>query len=178
MLLIQKIKVLSIFISKPIEDTNTPPAGGYKYANPMIAMNSVEIHKNKGIVGDRWYDVSHFKLQDNNLVKFKNPRNISLIDAQNIKEIKKKFPNLEPIDLRRNILTENLNLNSLINRYFKINDVLLKGVEFCKGCKHIEEYTKCEGLIDVLLLNGGIRAEVIESGFVKINDTIKRVSNA
>jgi hypothetical protein len=118
------------------------------------------------------------KLQDNNLVKFKNPRNISLIDAQNIKEIKKKFPNLEPIDLRRNILTENLNLNSLINRYFKINDVLLKGVEFCKGCKHIEEYTKCEGLIDVLLLNGGIRAEVIESGFVKINDTIKRVLNA
>ena len=178
MLFMPETKVLNIFISKPVEDTTTPPAGGYNIVNPMFEINIAEVHKSKGIVGDRWYNVFHFKLPNKNLIKFKSIRNISLIDIKNIKEIQKEFPQIKPIDLRRNIITENLNINSLLNKYFKINDVILKGVEFCKGCKHLEEYTKCEGIIKSLLDHGGIRAEVIEGGTIKINDKITLLKNA
>jgi len=74
---------------------------------------------------------------------------------------------------RRNIETEGIDLNALVGRTFRVGaDVVLRGVEPCDPCAHLQKMTGLPGLVAALAGRGGLRAEVITGGAVRPGDGI------
>lgn len=162
--------VKSIFIAKPI-GPNPPPAGGFPLSNPMEEKTNVLVIKNKGIVGDRFFDVNCFKLNNGKTINFSKSRNISFISFENIQKLQNIY-DIKEKDLRRNVVMRNLDAKLLLNKKFKIGSVLFLGVELCKSCKHIEEVTKINGISKDLFSIGGIRAQSLSSGEISVGNKI------
>ena len=76
-------------------------------------------------------------------------------------------------DFRRNIIVSGLNLTKCINKTILINDVKLKIHEICQPCKYLQDKLKTPELVKLLVNKSGVRAEIITSGFIKVNDRVK-----
>ena len=128
-----------------------------------VYVNQAFLEKNKGIVNDRYYN------------KFKHSmEQVTLIDKEEIDlfnyNIKK---NIDYKDFRRNIIVSGLNLIKCINKTILINDVKLKIHEICQPCKYLQDKLKTPELVKLLVNKSGVRAEIITSGFIKVNDKVK-----
>ena len=125
-------------------------------------LSIVRAVKGKGLVGDRKYK--------NNNEKFKQ---ITLIEVENIIYYNKiSKTNFEPLDFRRNIVTENVRLNVLINKEFFIGKVKVKGHNFCRPCKYLQDLIKQNNFIKEFLYKGGLRCEILSNGEISIGDKI------
>ena len=126
-------------------------------------VNQAFLEKNKGIVNDRYYDNFKEKKEQVTLI---NLEEINNFNNQNKKKIEAK-------DFRRNIIVSGINLNELINRKIKINQITLKIHEICQPCKYLEDKLETPGLVKKLLNKSGVRAEIITSGYLSVRDRIK-----
>lgn len=72
---------------------------------------------------------------------------------------------------RRNLLTSGIALNHLVGREFRIGGVRARGIRLCEPCGHLENLTGKE-MIKALRHRGGLRAEILSDGIIKIGDTI------
>ncbi|MCK5686664.1 sulfurase [bacterium] len=74
-------------------------------------------------------------------------------------------------DIRRNIVTEGVELNKLVGKTFKVGNTTLLGVKLCHPCTYLGKELGCDmkkGLKNI----GGLRANILKSGIIKINDDI------
>ena len=125
-------------------------------------LSIVEAVKGKGLVGDRKY-------KDNN-EKYKQ---ITLIEVENIIYYNKiSKTNFEATDFRRNIVTENVRLNVLINKEFFIGKVKVKGHDLCRPCKYLQVLIKQNNFIKEFLYKGGLRCEILSNGKISVGDII------
>ena len=126
-------------------------------------MNSVEAIEGKGLLNDR-------KLKENNDKKSQ----LTLIEIENINYFNKiSNTSIEPLKFRRNIVTEGIELNKLINKEFLIGKVKLLGHDLCRPCRYLEELLGQKNLVKELILKGGLRCEILSSGKIFVNDIIK-----
>ena len=126
-------------------------------------MNSVDAIKGKGLLNDR-------KLRENNDKKSQ----LTLIEIENINYFNKiSNTSIEPLKFRRNIITEGIELNKLINKEFLIGKVKLKGHDLCRPCRYLQELLGQKNLVKELILKGGLRCEILSSGKIFVNDIIK-----
>ena len=126
-------------------------------------MNSVDAIKGKGLLNDR-------KLKENNDKKSQ----LTLIEIENINYFNKiSNTSIEPLKFRRNIITEGIELNKLINKEFLIGKVKLKGHDLCRPCRYLQELLGQKNLVKELILKGGLRCEILSSGKIFVNDIIK-----
>lgn len=80
-----------------------------------------------------------------------------------------------PIDFpatRRNILTRNIDVNDLVGRTFRIGDVLCEGRRLCEPCAHLEQLSG-PGLLRPLIHQGGLRADVLTDGEIRIGAPVR-----
>ena len=126
-------------------------------------VESIEVVKDKGIVGDR-----HFQ-------EFNDPYNqLSLIESENIDYYNNKYKlNIPYIDFRRNIVTKGIGLNDLIGKKIQIGDVLIEGIDLCRPCRHLSEKLNQDNIIKEFLRRGGLRCRILSSSNININDEIK-----
>ena len=126
-------------------------------------VESIEVVKDKGIVGDR-----HFQ-------EFNDPYNqLSLIESENIDYYNNKYKlNIPYIDFRRNIVTKGIELNDLIGKKIQIGDVLIEGIDLCRPCRHLSEKLSQDNIIKEFLRRGGLRCRILSSSNININDEIK-----
>ena len=128
-----------------------------------VYVNQAFLEKNKGIVNDRYYNNFKHSMEQ-----------VTLIDKEEIDlfnyNIKK---NIDYKDFRRNIIVSGLNLIKCINKTILINDVKLKIHEICQPCKYLQDKLKTPKLVKLLANKSGVRAEIITSGFIKVNDRVK-----
>jgi hypothetical protein len=164
-------KVKAIFIATP-SGPLPPPAGGFKLLNDAVNVEEVEAIATKGLKGDRWFGVQHYRLENGNLVPFPTSREVSLIAIEQINDLNSNGLNIEPYQLRRNILTEGIDLAKLVNRPFRVGNSIFVGAQLCQPCKHISEYLKEPKIIKALYNKGGLRCSIRRSGFIKIGDSI------
>ena len=123
------------------------------------------LEKGKGIVNDRYYD--NFK---------KKKEQVTLINIEKINNFNKLInKNIDAKDFRRNIIVSGINLNELINKKIKINNVTLKIHEICQPCKYLQDKLKIPGLVKMLINKSGVRAEILSSGSLAVGDAIKKV---
>lgn len=137
-----------------------------KSAEPMQSVNSVEAVAGKGLSGDRKFrNPSHPK-------KDEPSREVTLIESEAVAGVNRDYAmRLDAIETRRNILTEGVALNHLVGREFTVGRVRLRGLELCEPCTHLEAMTR-KGVMRALIHRGGLRAQILEGGVIKVGDPI------
>jgi MOSC domain-containing protein YiiM len=117
--------------------------------------------------GDRYF------LGRGSLSRWPGPgRQVTLIEQEVLEAIQHELG----IDLgdgrsRRNIVTAGLSLSTLQGHKFRIGTAVFRGVLLCQPCAYLERKTHA-GVFDALKGRGGLRAEVLETGFIRVGDTV------
>lgn len=69
-------------------------------------------------------------------------------------------------DVRRNIVTQGIQLKSLIGKEFKIGPATFLGIEHCEPCAHLASTVNQKVLPH--LAHTGLRAAILKSGKIKV----------
>jgi MOSC domain-containing protein YiiM len=99
-------------------------------------------------------------------------RAVTLIEIEALEALQRDYQvELDPALSRRNIVTRGVPLNHLVEREFRIGDVVLRGTRLCEPCAHLERLT-AKGAMRGLIHRGGLRADILEGGTIKVGDTL------
>jgi len=134
----------------------------------MVAVDEVRAVAGKGLQGDRYL---------NQTGKFSDrpgpARQLTLIELESLEALQtENATTLSPLESRRNIVTRGVPLNHLVNRRFRLGEVVARGIRLCEPCEYLEEITQ-KKVISGLMHRGGLRAEILEGGTVRIGDPIR-----
>lgn len=128
--------------------------GGPPGRHPLLEVERVECVAGKGLVGDRYFDEKpDYKGQ------------VTFFALEVHRDICAQFqrPDLPPSVYRRNIITEGIDLNSLIGKPFELQGVRFYGAEECSPCSWMDEVV-AKGAERALRGRGGLRAKILTSG--------------
>ena len=142
------------------------PVGG----GPMRAVESVDAVTGQGLNGDR-YSKGAGTFQQG---KSAEPsQEVTLIEREAIEAVNREYEiKISPADTRRNLLTEMVPLNQLVGQTFTVGDVTLRGVKLCEPCGHLEQLTH-KGVEKALVHRGGLRAQVVAGGTLRVGDAVR-----
>ena len=79
---------------------------------------------------------------------------------------------LDPAQLRRNILVSDLNLNALRRRRFWVGEALLEATQLCHPCARMETELGPGGVL-AMFGYGGLCAKVIQSGAIECGAAVQ-----
>ncbi|MGA7815236.1 MOSC domain-containing protein [Caballeronia sp.] len=113
-------------------------------------------------------------LIDDHYSRFNGDRQVTLIQSENLATIASHLGKDEalPQDLRRNIVTQGINLLALKDRQFRIGQAILETSGECHPCSRMEEALGIGGYNAVRGL-GGIIARVVQGGLIYIGDVVE-----
>ena len=129
----------------------------------ILKINEVEAVAGCGLLNDRKSKKNNTKLGQMTLIEIENINYYNKISNSSI----------QPVDFRRNIITNDIRLNSLVGKEFFIGDVKLKGHDLCRPCKYLEKLLGQKNFIKELLYKGGLRCEILVSCKIVKGDKIK-----
>jgi MOSC domain-containing protein YiiM len=139
---------------------------------PMSAVAEIRVIAGKGLEGDRYFRKtgSYSKTPGSG-------REVTLIEIEAIDALQREYRiDIDPGQARRNIVTRGVALNHLIDREFSVGDVVLRGTRLCDPCSHLEKLT-VKGTLRGLIHRGGLRADIVRGGTIRIEDPIKSSSS-
>jgi hypothetical protein len=122
--------------------------------NPVEFPQTIGCVEGKGIRGDRYFG---FKEDYKGQITFFGQEVFEA--AYNALPIQ----GAPPENLRRNVLTQGVDLNTLIGQTFRIGDVLFQGTVECAPCYWMDQ-AFATGMEDFLKGRGGLRARILSSG--------------
>ena len=137
---------------------------------PLHAVDRVVSVAEHGLEGDR-------KFRHAGLPESKNgpDREVTLIESEAIEAVNRDYGvELSPIETRRNVVTRGVALNHLVGKPFRVGAVLLQGIRLCEPCSHLESLTR-RGVREALVHRGGLRAQILEGGVIRVGDPIRPV---
>ena len=143
------------------------PAG----AAPVISVGEIHAMAGKGLEGDRYY------LQTGTYSKTPGTgREVTLIEIEAIEALRREYQiDIDAAQARRNIVTRGVALNHLIDQEFAVGEAVLRGTRLCDPCAHLEKLT-VHGVMRGLIHRGGLRAEVVRGGTIRVGDVISTAS--
>jgi MOSC domain-containing protein YiiM len=133
---------------------------------PRIRVDGVRAVAGMGLEGDR-----HFGRRSPPSAKYVPMRQVTLIEGEAIDAVRAAGRDFSAADARRNVVTRGVRLNALVGRTFRLGGAVLRGVERCDPCTHLQRLTY-RGVMRDLHQRGGLRAEVVESGDVRPGDEL------
>ena len=80
------------------------------------------------------------------------------------------------IETRRNIVIEDMSsdaLNQLVGKEFSLGSIRLRATELCIPCERPANLSKKSNFLSAFKNRGGIRAQVLDSGEVRVGDQLK-----
>jgi MOSC domain-containing protein YiiM len=142
-------------------------------AEPMRQMATVEAVAGLGLSGDR------YALGGGTWARYPDlEKQVTLIDRDDVAAVAADTgSNLAPGDTRRNLVTQGIDLPSLVGRWFTVGDVLLFGMKRCPPCTHLERLTGVR-LVKAMVHRGGINAAVFSGGPIAEGAVVRPVSDA
>ena len=140
----------------------------HREGDDPFAIESARLVPGLGIEGDRMYERASTRGLDD------PGQEVTLIESEALEAIRREAGiELDGAASRRQILTEGVALNHLVERQFRVGEVILEGRELCEPCGFLEKHTGHRGLIQALLHRGGLRARVVGGGTVRPGDPIE-----
>ena len=76
-----------------------------------------------------------------------------------------------PDELRRNLVISGINLFSLKGRRFRIGQAIFETTGWCQPCARLQNNLG-PGTFQAVRGHGGITARVLQSGIIRLNDTV------
>ncbi|MDQ1478205.1 MAG: hypothetical protein QOE62_3434 [Actinomycetota bacterium] len=139
-------------------------------AKPLEPQTEVRAIEGAGLEGDR-YATGSGTYSD----RVGPHREVTLIEREVIASVNgESGVELGEHESRRNLVTEGVPLLHLEGQTFRIGEVVLRGIESCPPCAHLERLTR-PGVRAALVNRGGLRAEVVQGGLLRIGDEIAAV---
>jgi MOSC domain-containing protein YiiM len=134
---------------------------------PTHAVSEVQAIPGVGLEGDR------YALKQGTFYKPEPDYELTLIEAEAIEAIRIEYKvELAPGEARRNLVTRGVPLNHLVGREFRIGDVIIRGIRLCEPCSHLEALTQ-RPVIKSLLHRGGLRAQILKKGTIRVGDIVR-----
>ncbi len=141
-----------------------------KAEDPMESVKRVRAIPGKGLEGDRY-----FKASGTYSDRPGPAREITLIESEAIDAMARDNElAISPGNARRNVVTRGVPLNHLVGRDFVVGSVRLRGIRLCEPCSHLEGLTR-RGVLAGLIHRGGLRAQILIGGEIRIGDPIAPV---
>ncbi len=139
-----------------------------KAGEPMRAVDEVRAVEGRGLEGDRYFDGrGHWSTHPG------TGREVTLIEIEAMEALKREAEiDLAPQSARRNLVTRGVPLNHLVDREFRVGEVVLRGMRLCEPCQYLEGITR-DGLKAALAHRGGLRAIIVKGGVLRTGDTIE-----
>jgi MOSC domain-containing protein YiiM len=75
-------------------------------------------------------------------------------------------------EARRNLVTRGIDLNALVGRRFRVGEAECIGQRLCEPCAHLERLTT-KGVLRGLIHRGGLRADILTDGRIRIGSAIE-----
>lgn len=137
---------------------------------PMQTVDEVRAVPGKGLEGDRYF------FRQGTFHKPQPDRELTLIEAEAIEAMKREL-NVDYglSDSRRNIVTRDVPLNHLVGKEFMIGDVRVRGLRLCEPCSHLQKLSH-EKVLPGLVHRGGLRAQILSEGTIRVGVTIKETA--
>lgn len=143
-------------------------------SNPTSNMQEVTqivLEEGKGIYGDRYYSQ---KGTFSSKGKVQPDRDVTLIEIENINAFNTEHSqNITALDLRRNIVVSNCNLNELVGKEFQIGNVILKGLRLCEPCEYLADKLDNPKVLTNLIHKAGLRAQIIKGGSIDMTSQVE-----
>lgn len=133
---------------------------------PRNAVDRATAVAGMGLEGDRYFGQKPGR--------YAADRQVTLIEAEAVEAVRAIGVPLAAADARRNMVTRGVRLNDLVGRTFKIGDAVLRGVELCHPCGRLAKLTY-RGVTRDLKMRGGLRAEVLHGGDIRLGDALNEV---
>ena len=141
-----------------------------KAGAPTEALNEVKATPGRGIEGDRYFEGTGTWSNHAG-----GSREITLVEMEAIEGLaREKNIALKPSETRRNLVTRGVPLNHLVGKEFQVGGVRLVGIRLCEPCHYLEEMTT-KGVLVGLIHRGGLRANVLTSGVIRVGDPVTEV---
>lgn len=136
---------------------------------PVEARDQVVAIPGMGLEGDR------YALKQGTFYKPEPAYELTLIEAEAIEALPRDYNvELAAGEARRNIVTRGVPLNHLVGREFTIGNVRIRGIRLCEPCEHLQKLTG-KPMIKGLRHRGGLRAQILTQGTIRVGDTIGNV---
>ena len=143
-----------------------------KAGTPMLSPETAEAVVGRGLEGDRYFDGSGYWSTHPG-----RGREVTLIELESIEALaQEKNVVIEPAAARRNIVTRGVPLNHLVGREFQVGGVRLLGCRLCEPCDYLQGLTT-DGVLKGLIHRGGLRAEILVGGTIRVGDPIVAVES-
>jgi MOSC domain-containing protein YiiM len=103
-------------------------------------------------------------------------RELTLIEAEGLESLRAAHDlRREPIECRRNVVTRGVRVLDFIGKRFRVGEALCEGVRICEPCVYLEGLTG-KPVNAPLVHRGGLRANILESGAIRVGDQIEEAS--
>ena len=147
-------KVLTIFTG-PVEK------------GPVQEQKAVKAVAGAGIEGDRYW-------QGETPPEERDPtREITVVPIEGIRAaVEESGLDITPADMRRNIVTEGLDVRALIGKKFWIGEVQVEGLKDNPACAYLQRLAG-KPLLKPMVDKGGIRGRIVSGGTIKQGDAIR-----
>jgi MOSC domain-containing protein YiiM len=127
-------------------------------------VETADVDVGRGIQGDRYCRREGAGNPD---------QEITLVEMEAVEALARECDiALDPVKVRRNLLTRAVPLNHLVGREFQVGNIVLRGLRLCEPCDHLESLT-VKGIKDGLRHRGGLRAQVVVGGELRSGDSIR-----
>jgi MOSC domain-containing protein YiiM len=135
---------------------------------PMQSVAEARAVAGKGLEGDRYYN------QTGTFWKDEPDFEVTLIESEAFEAMKRESGlELDPSIGRRNVVTRDVPLNHLVGQEFRVGEVTLRGIRLCEPCKHLAKISERPGILGGLIHRGGLRAQILSDGFIKVGDVVE-----
>jgi MOSC domain-containing protein YiiM len=139
-----------------------------KAEQPMVAVNEVRAEPGRGLESDRYAEPLGTYSDTPG-----SGREVTLIASEEIELVEREHGvKLAPGESRRNITTRGVDVNALVDREFRVGEVVLRGTRLCEPCEYLQGLTGQEGLIKALVHRGGLRCDIVSGGTIYVGDEI------
>jgi MOSC domain-containing protein YiiM len=153
-----------VFVGRLVGIYTTPEG-----AKPLEARAEVRAVEGVGLDGDRYASqVGTFSGREG------AGRQVTLVEREVIAAVNDDGVALGEHETRRNLVTEGVPLLHLVGKTFRIGEVTLQGIRTAPPCAHLEKLTR-PGVRAALANRGGLRAEIVHGGTLRIGDEITAV---
>jgi MOSC domain-containing protein YiiM len=131
----------------------------------LLCVEQVQAIAQRGLEGDRVAGGGHSKRQ----VTLLQHEHLGVVAALLERE------NIDPALLRRNLVVSGINLLALNRARFRIGTAVLLGTGPCHPCSRLETNLGSGGY-NSMRGHGGITAQVLESGIIRVGDAVSLLS--
>lgn len=139
-------------------------------AEPITSVPEITAHAGRGLEGDRYAS------GEGKFKKLEPKRQSTFIEAEAIEAVARDYGiDIDYKDPRRNIVTRGVALNHLVGKTFTVGEATFRGIKLAEPCDYMQKLAG-KPVKDPLKHRGGLRAEIVESGTIKVGDHLSEIA--